>query len=267
VLTRDGWIKRVGRLHSVESTRVREGDAVIAVVPGNTLEHVVFFSDDGAAYTMRINEVPASSGYGEPISKFYRLGEGAKIVGAVTTDERFTPADGRSRNGDAPPPHLVVVTAQGQTLRLSFGPFRTASTVKGRQYARLNDGDRVVFVQLVQKEKSIILASRDGHVIHFPIEEINILSGVGKGVMGIKLEDDDLCLGAAIIRNQTDALIVETSGDRRMEFHGSREQTSRGGKGFEAVKRTNFVKVLPPPIELVNWEEIEEREQRVRQRG
>ena len=75
VLTRDGWIKRVGRLASVEGTRVREGDAVIAVVPGSTLDHVVFFADDGTAYTMRINEVPASSGYGEPIAKFFKLAD------------------------------------------------------------------------------------------------------------------------------------------------------------------------------------------------
>ena len=75
VLTRDGWIKRVGRLASVEGTRVREGDEVIAVVPGSTLDHVIFFADDGTAYTMRINEVPASSGYGEPIAKFFRLAD------------------------------------------------------------------------------------------------------------------------------------------------------------------------------------------------
>src|SRR5262249_4366253 len=69
VLTRDGWVKRVGRLASVEGTRVREGDAVVAVVPGSTLDHLVFFADDGTAYTMRMNEVPASSGYGEPVGK------------------------------------------------------------------------------------------------------------------------------------------------------------------------------------------------------
>src|SRR5207249_9156173 len=69
VLTRDGWIKRVGRLSSVESTRVREGDEVLAVVPGSTLDHVIFFASDGAAYTMRINEVPPTTGYGEPIAK------------------------------------------------------------------------------------------------------------------------------------------------------------------------------------------------------
>jgi DNA gyrase subunit A len=258
VLTRDGWIKRVGRLQSVESTRVREGDAVVAVVPGSTLDHVVFFSDDGVAFTMRINAVPASSGYGEPISKFFRLGEGARIVGAITTDERFTPPDGKPRNGEPPPPYLVVATAQGQTLRTSFGPFRIESNVRGRQYVRLGEGDKVVLVQLVRDEKSIFLASTEGHVIHFPIEEINILAGVGKGVIGIKLEDDDRCLGGALIKNQNDALVVETSGEKRMEFYGSREQTSRGGKGIEAVKRTSFVRIVPGVIQLVNWEELEQ---------
>src|SRR5262245_12281582 len=93
VLTRDGWIKRVGRLASVEGTRVREGDEVIAVVPGNTLDHVVFFADDGTCYTMRINEVPASSGYGEPLAKFFRLGDQVKMVTALTTDSRFMPEE------------------------------------------------------------------------------------------------------------------------------------------------------------------------------
>jgi DNA gyrase subunit A len=257
VLTRDGWLKRVGRLASVESTRVREGDEVIAVVPASTLDHVVLFSDDGVAFTMRVNAVPASSGYGEPVSKFFRLGEGAKIVAGITTDDRFTPADERPRNGDAPGPHLLVVTLQGQTLRCPFGPFRTESTVKGRQYVRLGEGDKVVLVQLVRGEKTIFLASADGHVIHFPIEEINILAGVGKGVIGIKLEDDDTCLGGALIRNQNDCMIVETTGGKKLEFHGSRETTSRGGKGFEAVKRSSFVRVIPPAIQLVNWEEME----------
>src|SRR5439155_6435446 len=93
VLTRDGWIKRVGRLASVEGTRVREGDEVIAVVPGSTLDYVVFLADDGTAYTMRINEVPASSGYGEPIGKFFRIGDQVKILTAITADERFVPAE------------------------------------------------------------------------------------------------------------------------------------------------------------------------------
>ncbi len=258
VLTRDGWIKRVGRLASVEGTRVREGDEVLAVVPGSTLDHVVFFADDGTSYTMRISEVPASSGYGEPIVKFFRLADQVRLVAAATTDERFTPPDHAVSNGEPASPYLLVATAQGQVLRTPLAPFRTASTKVGRRYVRLAEGDKVVMaVVLKTEQRSLFLASAKGHVLHFPLEEVNILSGVGKGVIGIKLGQNDTCLGGALVRNQNDALIVETSGGKQMEFYGSREMASRGGKGFEAVKRTSFVRIVPPPIELVDWDKVE----------
>ncbi len=272
VLTRDGWIKRVGRLASVEGTRVREGDSVLAVVPGSTHDHVIFFADDGSAYTMRINEVPASSGYGEPIVKFFKLDDQVKIIAAVTTDERFaatvragsvsdsprrTVADASGSDADASETLLLVVTAQGMVLRTPLAPFRTASNKLGRRYARLNDGDRVVLAGMLKNESSIFLASRSGHVIHFPIDQINILAGVGKGVIGIKLADDDACIGGALIAKSTDLLQVETTGGKTMEFTGRHDTTARGGKGWEAVKRTSFVRVVPPALQLVDWDEIE----------
>jgi DNA gyrase subunit A len=259
VLTRDGWIKRVGRLSSVESTRVREGDAVIAVAPGSTLEHVIFLADDGTAYTLRIHDVPASSGYGEPIAKFFRLGDQAKLVNAITTDPRFTPPDDEQANGEPPRPHLVVVTAQGQVLRMPLALFRAASNKLGRMFARLNENDKVVAATLHRGEKTIMLASQEGHVIHFPVADINVLAGAGKGVMGIKLVDDDVCLGGALIGGNHDRLMVETSGGRILEFGKNKyEVTSRGGKGFAAVKRASFVRVVAPEIVLVDWDKVEE---------
>jgi DNA gyrase subunit A len=258
VLTRDGWIKRVGRLASVEGTRVREGDEVLAVVPGSTLDHVIFFADDGAAYTMRINEVPASSGYGEPIAKFFRLADQARIVNAVTTDERFTPPEKTPPNGELVPPYLLVVTAQGQTLRTPLAPFRAASTKVGRRYVRLTEGDKVVMAVVPKDEKTLYLASANGHVIHFALEDVNILSGVGKGVIGIKLVGDDACLGGALMGGRFDKFVLETSGGKTMDFGPAKyDVTFRGGKGFEAVKRTKFVRVVPPPIELVDWDAVE----------
>jgi DNA gyrase subunit A len=260
VLTRDGWVKRVGRLSSVEGTRVREGDEVIAVVPGSTLDHVVFLVDDGTAYTMRINEVPASSGYGEPITKFFRLADQVHIVGAVTTDERFTPAAVPGKKGDPAGPYVLVVTAHGQTLRTPLAPFRTASTKVGRRYVRLSEGDKVVLATVPRDEESIFLASREGHVLHFPVAQINVLSGAGKGVLGLKLASDDVCLGGALIGSRHDALVLETAGGRTQEYRrGAHPPTSRGGKGFEAVKRTTCVRVVPPPIELVDWEQVDGR--------
>src|SRR5262249_39732503 len=219
-----------------------------------------FFADDGTAYTMRMNEVPASSGYGEPMSKFFRLADQAKMLNAVTTDERFTPPEEKSKNGEPGAPYLLVVTAHGQTLRTPLAPFRAASTKVGRRYVRLNDGDRVVMATVLRgDEETIYLASAEGHVIHFKVDDINILAGVGKGVMGIKLMEGDTCLGGALMSGRFDKMILETSGGRTMEFGRNKyEVTSRGGKGFAAVKRANFVRVLPPPIELVDWEQLEE---------
>jgi DNA gyrase subunit A len=259
VLTADGWIKRVGRLASVEGTRVREGDSVIAVAPASTLDHVIFFVNDGTACTMRVNEVPASSGYGEPITKFFKLDDQVKVIGAATTDERFVPAGSKPPTKDDPlGPYLLVVTQDGLTLRAPLAPFRIASNKLGRRYVRLNDGDKVVMTAvLVGDEESIFLCSAEGHVIHFRLDEINILSGVGKGVIGIKLADGDKCLGGALITRKSQMLQVETSGGKTLEFTGRHDTVGRGGKGFEAVKRTSLTRVVPQPIELVNWDEIE----------
>src|SRR5690606_3058966 len=114
VVTREGWIKRVGRLASVETTRVREGDSVLDVVPGNTLESVALFASDGTAYTLPIDQVPASSGYGDPVSKYVRLGDGVSIVSVVSTDSRFTPADSKVKKEPTPAPFLLIVTERGQ---------------------------------------------------------------------------------------------------------------------------------------------------------
>jgi DNA gyrase subunit A len=259
VLTRDGWIKRVGKLHSVEGTRVRQGDEVIAVIPGSTLDHVVFFSDDGTAYTMRINEVPASSGHGEPITKFFKIPDQVKIIAAETTDTRFVPDEIKGEGDDLPGPYVLVATSAGYVLRVPFSAFRIASTKTGRRFVRLEEADKVVMVKVLRgEEESMFLASVDGHLIHFALSQVNVLSGAGKGVMGIKLADDDKCLGGALVSSRFDALVVETTGGITKEFRrGAHPTVNRGGKGTEVVKRTNLVRVVPPPIELTNWDEVE----------
>jgi DNA gyrase subunit A len=258
VLTRDGWIKRVGRLKSVETTRVREGDEVIAVLPGSTVDHVVFFADDGTAYTMRMLDVPASPGYGDPITKFFRLADQVKIVGAATTDSRFTPEDKPMKRDIPGGPYILAATSQGQVLRTPLSPFRTASTKVGRRYVRLSEGDKVVLATVLAGDvNSMFLASQEGHVLHFAIKEVNILAGAGKGVLGIKLAEGDVCLGGAVIARSSDRLIVEANDGRQMEFTGRYDVVGRGGKGFEAVKRKTFVRVVPSPIELVDWDALE----------
>src|SRR5439155_24402773 len=194
-LTREGWIKRVGRLAKAEGTRVREGDSVLDVVAGSTLDTVIFFASDGIAYTLSIDQIRASSGYGEPISKHVKLQDGVSIVAALSTDARFTPEDKQRKSDPAPRPYLFVVTSFGNVLRLPLSPFRTASNKNGRKFCRVVPGDRVVSVQLIRDAESVFLVTRKARLIHFKLDDVPVLSGPGKGVRGIKVEPGDGVLG------------------------------------------------------------------------
>lgn len=259
VVTRDGWIKRVGRLAKIESTRMREGDNVLAVVPGSTLENVTFFASDGTAHTMSIDQISTSSGYGDPLSKHVRLADGASIVDALSTDPRFTPEDARVRGEATPGPFLLIVTASGQVMRFSFSGFRTVSTRNGRRFCRLNADDRVVYCSLVTGAKTLFLASKAARLIHFPIKDVPVLSGPGKGVKGIRLEKDDEILGATQLARPSDAIRVRNVNDKLLSFGQTKYNvTSRGGRGVKTSHRTGFVEVLRPEITLIDWTNYED---------
>ncbi len=258
VVTRDGWIKRVGRLTKVSSTRVREGDSVLDVLPGSTVDSAVFFSSDGAAYTVSIDQIPVSSGYGEPLAKHVRMTDGASIIAALSTDSRFTPSD-ETEDDATTAPHLLVATAAGQVMRVSLSTFRTASTRAGRKYCRLRKGDRVVHVELIRDHQTMFLASEKARIIHFSLDEVPILSGPGIGVKGIKMEADDNVLGAKLLSRPSDTLHVKNSNDTPLSFGQMKYNvTSRGGKGVKTSQRNGFAEIVPEPIELVDWAAMEE---------
>src|SRR5215204_6535947 len=90
IVSRDGWVKRQKEVRDLSTTRLREGDSVLAVLPGSTRASVVFFSNLGAAYTSRIVDVPASTGYGEPIQKLFKLRDGERVIAAFSLDPRVS---------------------------------------------------------------------------------------------------------------------------------------------------------------------------------
>ncbi|MEZ6140876.1 MAG: DNA topoisomerase IV subunit A [Zavarzinella sp.] len=255
ILTRDGWVKRVGRLASVEGTRVREGDEVIAVVPASTLDNVIFFAEDGTSYTIRVNEIPASSGYGEPISKFIKLGDNVRIIAMETTDPRFMPDSGDETGADGL--KLVAVTSDGNILQIPFTEFRKLSTKNGRRYIRLTDPAKAIFCGIVQGTESILLASEKGYAVHFELSEVPLTQNAGKGVGGIKLERDR-CVGAALVTGRGTMPTIRTGGGTTREL-APRDVPigTRHRKGEHVVKKAGIDGIVPPPIQLVNWDELE----------
>ncbi len=86
------------------------------MVPGSTLDHVVFFADDGTAYTMRINEVPATTGYGEPITKFFKLAR-QREDRRRGDDRPAVHAGRRAADGATRPAGPYVLVGTSQRLR------------------------------------------------------------------------------------------------------------------------------------------------------
>src|SRR5207244_6808572 len=130
----------------LSTTRLREGDAVMAVCAGSTRASCVFFSNFGVVYTSKIIDVPASTGYGEPIQKQFKLKDGEKIVAAMSLDPRVAGKITPKREGDAAPVHAVAVSSDGYALRFNLDGLVEASTRTGRRFARPAEGAEILGV-------------------------------------------------------------------------------------------------------------------------
>jgi DNA gyrase subunit A len=249
IVSGDGWVKRQKEVKDIATTRLREGDAVLAVLAGSTRATCVFFSNFGAAYTSRFIDVPASTGYGEPIQRLFKLKDGEKIIAALSLDPRAVgdikpPAKGPD---DPPAVHAVAVTSDGYSLRFGLDAFVEPSTRTGRRFARPAEGAAVVGVARITGEEVLIVATANGRGILCKVDEVNFLSGPGRGVILIKLSDDDRVLGFIASVGDRDLLTVETTRGAEQTISTTKyEVTSRGGKGRELLQRGQFTRVVRP---------------------
>jgi DNA gyrase subunit A len=256
IVSRDGWVKRQKEVRDLSATRLREGDSVLAVLQGSTRASVVFFTNLGAAYTARIVDVPASTGYGEPVQKLFKLRDGERVVAAYSLDPRVAGDIAARREGEPPPIHALAVTSDGYSFRFSFEPFVEPSTRAGRRYARPADGVDVVGVSRVTGGETVIAATQDARALLCPVDEINYLSGPGKGVILIKLtSEEDRVIGFVASKSDRDLLRVETSRGAEQTISTAKyEVTGRGGRGRELLQRGQFTRVIvngietPPPL-------------------
>jgi DNA gyrase subunit A len=252
LVTADGWVKRQKEINP-ETTRLRDGDRILALVAGSTRAPIAFFSNFGTAYTTRIIDVPATTGYGEPVQKLFKLKDGEKIVAAISMDDRVllpksTAIDPKAPDS-APKVHGLAVTTDGYSLRFGLDGFREISTRSGRRFGRPAEGREVVLAAVITGSETIIAASENRRVLLCRADEINFLSGPGKGVLLIKLDEDDKIISAIIAMDDRDTLTVKTSmgGEQRLNT-GRYKVTGRGGRGHEFVSRGQIVEVIHQPV-------------------
>ena len=265
IVSRDGWVKRQKDVKDLSTTRLREGDAVLAAMAGSTRSTVVFFTNFGVAYTARFVDVPASTGYGEPVQRLFKFKDNEKVVAAFSLDPRAIGDIGRATGDDepaagaevpVPPVHALAVSSDGYSLRFSLANFAEPSTRAGRRYARPSDGAEIVGVSVITGGETVIAATRDARAMLCPAGEVNFLAGPGKGVILIKVADDDRVLGFVASTGDRDLLTVETSrGAEQTVSTAKYEITGRGGKGRELMQRGQFTRIVPSAAVLQGWSE------------
>ncbi len=251
MVTRDGWIKRQLSFTDIEKIRVREGDEVGWIGRATTKSTVTFFGDQGSAYVMRIDDMPATTGYGEPVQRHFKFGDGERIVGVVINDERSlppTPSDlpvadlVEGEDPDPGPPHCIAVSRKGRCIRFALASHSTVSTKNGRRFMRPNGpNDAVVAVYVTDTTEHLSIASEGGRALTFPVTEAKFIRGAGKGVIAIKLRDDDAVLAFELTRHKFEGASVRTPQGREETVRPSKFGGKRAARGSVVLKRGRFV--------------------------
>ncbi|GAC1468542.1 MAG: DNA topoisomerase IV subunit A [Isosphaeraceae bacterium] len=289
IVTRDGWTKRQKSFTDVPSIRVRDDDQAGWIYRSRARRTLTVFTDRGMAYTLRANDLPLTTGHGEPIQKMFAFEDREHIIGVLCHDPRCLPipveappehpplvqkmlhgevgqANGKGEaNGSAqsvpPPPYGLAMTAGGKVLRFALAAFAPVSTRKGRVFVRLDPAfkaDAVVGVEATDGSETVCLATRGARVLIFPVTEANVVSGAAKGVTGIKLDPKDRVLGFSLANRMREGLTVKTSRGATVVVRATKYPvTGRGGKGYGVLQRGSLEAIVKdeaqpvPPVDEV----------------
>ena len=151
-----------------------------------------------------------------------------------------------------PPVHALGVSSDGYSLRFSLQTFVEPSTRAGRKFARVGEGAEIVGVASITGAETIIAATRQARAMLCKADEVNFLSGPGRGVILIKLQkEDDRLLGFIASTGDRDLMTVETTRGAEQTISTAKYGvTGRGGKGRELLQRGEFTWVVPVPPAL-----------------
>ncbi len=237
VVTRDGWMKRLGEVKDPSATRVREGDVAKWILPGNTRDNLALFSNFGVAYVMKVATVPATTGYGEPVQSLLNFKDGERVIAAA-----LIAGNGVAGNGDPEQraaARWLVASARGMGFLCC--PDLSETTKSGRRFARTKESDELITVSVADGD-TITAATSGGKVLAFPAAELPELAGAGRGVILMRVDKDDHLAGAVCHALDAPPIAIAEDGTER-RFHLP-ELAHRAQKGRKALKRFKVVELV-----------------------
>jgi DNA gyrase subunit A len=206
----------------------KEEDFAEHLFIASTHEYILFFSNKGRCYWVKVHEIPTGGrlAKGKPIVNMVTLGEGEKITAFC-----------RVRSFDADK-YVVMATRNGTIKKSSLDLFSNPRKA-GINAADLPDDDELIEAALTDGSFEIILATRQGQAIRFPEEKIRPMGRGAYGVRGITLENKDYVIGMVVVKRDASLLTVCENGHGKRTSINDYRVTNRGGKGVINIKTTD----------------------------
>ena len=223
-VTNGGYVKRVplsayraqrrgGKGRSGMATH--EEDFVTRVFVANTHQPVLFFSSDGQVYKLKVFRLPLGTpqSRGKAFVNLLPLSEGETITTVMPLPED------ESTWGDL---HVLFATVSGNIRRNLLSDF-TDVRANGKIAMKLDEGDHLVRVRTCTEADDVLLTTRQGKCLRFPVDEVRVFAGrTSTGVRGIRLAEGDVVIGMSVLRHvkadvaQRDAYLQAVTARRRL---------------------------------------------------
>ena len=256
LVTRGGYIKRLpleqyrrqrrgGR--GLSRIETKEEDYVIRTFATRTHDNVLFLTNLGRVYQLMAYELPEGSRQSKGkaiINLLPRLKDGERV-------QTLLPIHDLAAAGS-----LFFATRRGLVKRTTLDQFQNIR-VSGIQAILLEDGDELIGVaHLTDEATEILLATRAGQLVRFPVSEVRAMGRSTYGVIGVRLSDgkDDQVVAMAPVSPRYPTLLSLTStGFGKRSPTESYRQTRRGAKGVRTIKtggRNGAVVTVLPTTDL-----------------
>ncbi|MFT2723430.1 DNA topoisomerase (ATP-hydrolyzing) subunit A [Helicobacter pylori] len=217
-----------------------EDDFIENFFVANTHDILLFITNKGQLYHLKVYKIPEASriAMGKAIVNLISLAPDEKIMATLSTKDF---SDERS---------LAFFTKNGVVKRTNLSEFGSNRSYSGIRAIVLDGGDELVSAKIVDKNaKHLLIASYLGIFIKFPLEDVREIGRTTRGVIGIRLNENDFVVGAVVISDDGNKLLsVSENGLGKQTLAEAYREQSRGGKGIIGMKLTqktgNLVSVI-----------------------
>jgi DNA gyrase subunit A len=201
----------------------KEEDVVEHLVLTQNHDYMLFFTNKGRVFRLKVYEIPAASrtAKGQPVVNLVQLGQGEKVTSLVTFDSKVDQL------------HLFMTTKFGTVKKTPLADYANVRA-NGLISIKLDDGDELKWVKLTSGKDEIIISTALAQAIRFKESEVRPMGRATRGVRGIRLRTGDSVVGMDVVRAGMEMLVVMENGYGKRTKVDQFATHARGGVGIKA---------------------------------